>query len=325
MTNNYMIDNILYSFQNNYDVVSIEIYKTAGILAFYNDDSINYKLLISDEEFKNGLTYDYSKMNDEYCANLNLKLISGKNECNNSILNNSYNCKKGICFKTKSSMEPGLYLVDNVLYYCKSGSDDIGIDSVTCKKDSVGTYDGILFFKDDSNKSNISYMKNIDNSELKDITDYLENEIYLYNCHSGDCKNALKNGINVLNSYKKNNMDYINIENLNEDISYKNSIKIIYYNEENEIVTEFQTKNSSDCSKTVGELIQVQGSGPIYLCLSEDQSVKFGSEGNNYLLDIFSIDKNVFTKYKSSSTTHIAIKSTKNGFFLDNEIIKILS
>jgi len=57
--NNYIIDNILYSFTNNNDVIAIEQLKLSGINSFYPDENINYIVLISDNKYKNRLFYEY--------------------------------------------------------------------------------------------------------------------------------------------------------------------------------------------------------------------------------------------------------------------------
>eukprot|EP00833_Pecoramyces_ruminatium_P018294 jgi/Orpsp1_1/1192326/evm.model.d7180000092294.1 len=68
-SDNYLIENTVYKIESNYDELSIEILNISGIFAFYYDDSINYTILISDEEFENELTCEYENIKLFECKN----------------------------------------------------------------------------------------------------------------------------------------------------------------------------------------------------------------------------------------------------------------
>jgi len=67
-----MIDNKIYSIINNYDtgIVSINKVDKYGMFAFHVDDENNI-ILISDEEFENGIYYDYSNIKLYQCMENN--------------------------------------------------------------------------------------------------------------------------------------------------------------------------------------------------------------------------------------------------------------
>lgn len=246
----------------------------------------------------------------------------------------------------------GKYIYDNNFYDCKLDFTSDTNGPVTCKKDTYGLFNGIFIFKEIQN-SYYSYMEITTESSLSNISNLVENDIYIYNCKNGKCNIGLNDGLNIISFSKKDNIEYITIENLDNNIKNKQSIHLINYSNNNGKIeatlqygyikdkNDFYTisannlkseisninksaQNTNDCFKSIGSIIQVQGSGSYYLCLSDDQSIKFESTtGVNYLLDASS-SNNIFTNINDSSITHIVLKTIKNGFIFDNEISNIM-
>jgi len=84
---------------------------------------------------------------------------SNSDYCSTSILVNSYSCKKGLCNKIESPVLAGIYIISNNLYNCVNDDYNTSYDTVTCKMDSYGLFNGIFIFED-VNTSSHSYKKN---------------------------------------------------------------------------------------------------------------------------------------------------------------------
>ncbi|OUM57859.1 hypothetical protein PIROE2DRAFT_17026 [Piromyces sp. E2] len=145
-TNQYLIDNIVYTFTNTNGVISIELVKISGIYSFYYDDSIGYTTLISNNEFKNGLTYEYSK----------LRLLE---------------CKYGQCIETLGYLK---YNQKTIVYCSFNDCKESKTSTIDCNNINN---DGIAFL--DSN----SKFKICINNGNKNSNDYISKEI---NSSTGD-------------------------------------------------------------------------------------------------------------------------------------------
>eukprot|EP00833_Pecoramyces_ruminatium_P002655 jgi/Orpsp1_1/1176687/evm.model.c7180000058606.2 len=72
--------------------------------------------------------------------------------------------------------------------------------------------------------------------------------------------------------------------------------------------------NQYDCSESIGGLIQVYESGPVYLCLSDDKSVEFSKYNNKkFLLEIETLKENIFVDNYNNTSTSIIISSGQSG------------
>ncbi|OUM63422.1 hypothetical protein PIROE2DRAFT_10019, partial [Piromyces sp. E2] len=240
----------------------------------------------------------------------------------------------------------GIFLIDDSLYICTSDG---------CKLDDNGIYNGIMFFKIDFTNSNINdndhniSMKNIGKNEIMNVSDYFENGIYVYKCENGSCSIPLKNGMNIISIYEKDNIDYIKIEDLNENIINIDTIKLVYFRKEFDDIVACKTlsgyikdksnyytvslydsiistiyteaQNSTDCSNNIGKLIQVKGNEVVYLCLSENHSVQFSSINNeHYILETNNITDNIIIPEINRTTIRISIKEDNNKFLFNDRI-----
>jgi len=150
--------------------------------------------------------------------------------CKSSILINYYHCNHGLCSKTKSSIEPGIYIVDNVIYDCSY--DDIddpnGLKLVTCLKDTGGIYNGNLIFRKYKNIYT-TYMKYIGINEITESTNIEEtkNEFYIYTCDKGDCSLKFNEGLSVIYLSENNGITYTKQDNLNKNLVNLKSTYIV--------------------------------------------------------------------------------------------------
>lgn len=137
---------------------------------------------------------------------------------------------------------------------------------------------------------------------LKDI---FNNISYIYIYYIGKCKK---------------NYGYIKDKSNYYSLSYSISGAQLAYVNKN-------ANHSKDCNNNVGGLIQVNESGPIYLCLSNYQSVELSSTtSGNYFMELDGMDNNIFTNIDEDEydiiPSGIIINISKNMYTFDSEIGK---
>jgi len=143
-----MFDNVLYIFSKNKNINSLKKYNMTGIFAF-NTDEQSYKILIKDEEFQKGLTYEYNNISLYHCI-----------------------CDK--CFKTKGYLKYNY----NKLIGCNSTCQDNNIFTYNCGDDKFRPYLDENELKLCINQGNSNHqnriIKTIDGTE-KFLFNYLKN------------------------------------------------------------------------------------------------------------------------------------------------------
>lgn len=129
-TNNYMIDNNLYSFINNEGIIDIKRSNEKGKFVFHYDETNKIITQINEIELSYGLLYSPSNIQIYYCENEICSRKSGYLKYNNYI---SLNCSENNCEKIENAINcnessntgVAFYDIDSKFKICINIGDEI--------------------------------------------------------------------------------------------------------------------------------------------------------------------------------------------------------